>query len=369
MFQSLKTNVKAAALLALGACGGASNEPSEALPPPQFGALEIPARVGSKAIIFRDLEGGLQLDTWTDLKAFGVGRVPLASPMQREIPQIEPIQYQIKRGDTLSAIAAAYYNDSNLWEEIAAANPKINPKNLKIGATISVPAKEVVQAERALQSWKEQERRLQSLPTSIECRAGESLGSVAIRAYGDPRAWTYIVALNPDHDPRKFYLEESCKLRIRPEYGEGFIFNPASIESARSRPVSTITPAPDALEKQVNFIRKFSALAAQIERDTGIPALLVLAQAAAESGWDLSPEGNNFHGLKDISGEFMRFDTPEEGFRAYADRLCSARYWRAHQCVDLASWLNQIVEAGYCPDQGYCNLVLGTSKKMLVVNS
>src|SRR6266581_1977875 len=47
--------------------------------------------------------------------------------------------YLVKRGDTLSAIAAKLYNDPALWRTIAAANDIDDPRRLQIGVRLAVP--------------------------------------------------------------------------------------------------------------------------------------------------------------------------------------------------------------------------------------
>lgn len=47
--------------------------------------------------------------------------------------------YRVKRGDTLSAIAAELYRDPALWRLIAVANNIDDPRHLSIGARLSIP--------------------------------------------------------------------------------------------------------------------------------------------------------------------------------------------------------------------------------------
>jgi hypothetical protein len=47
--------------------------------------------------------------------------------------------YLVKRGDTLSAIAAKLYRDPTLWRPIAAANEIDDPRQLRIGARLAIP--------------------------------------------------------------------------------------------------------------------------------------------------------------------------------------------------------------------------------------
>jgi LysM repeat protein len=48
--------------------------------------------------------------------------------------------YVVKRGDTLSGIAAAQYGDASRWRGIAAANRITNPRTLQPGTPLALPA-------------------------------------------------------------------------------------------------------------------------------------------------------------------------------------------------------------------------------------
>ena len=47
--------------------------------------------------------------------------------------------YTIQRGDTLMAIAAHFYGDASQWSVIAEANPKADPRRLRVGQEIKLP--------------------------------------------------------------------------------------------------------------------------------------------------------------------------------------------------------------------------------------
>jgi flagellum-specific peptidoglycan hydrolase FlgJ len=51
-----------------------------------------------------------------------------------------------------------------------------------------------------------------------------------------------------------------------------------------------------------NFVKVYLPFALQTQHKTGIPALVILAQAALESGWGRAAPGNMFFGVKDIDG-------------------------------------------------------------------
>ena len=47
--------------------------------------------------------------------------------------------YVVKVRDTLSAIAASFYEDAGKWREIARANQIENPRRLEPGAVLRIP--------------------------------------------------------------------------------------------------------------------------------------------------------------------------------------------------------------------------------------
>ena len=47
--------------------------------------------------------------------------------------------HQVEEGDTLSSIAALYYDDVNKYGVIESANPTVNPNRLKIGTRLFIP--------------------------------------------------------------------------------------------------------------------------------------------------------------------------------------------------------------------------------------
>lgn len=54
--------------------------------------------------------------------------------------------------------------------------------------------------------------------------------------------------------------------------------------------------------KKKDFVQKYYPYAKETEQKTGVSAVLVLAQAAFESGWGSKAPGNMFFGVKDTDG-------------------------------------------------------------------
>lgn len=66
--------------------------------------------------------------------------LPPAVPQQTPTNLQARATYTVKKGDTLSALAARFLGDRNRWRDIVAANPGVTPETLKAGQSIVIPA-------------------------------------------------------------------------------------------------------------------------------------------------------------------------------------------------------------------------------------
>lgn len=99
--------------------------------------------LGAAAVALGTITGGCRSRTG--------GVVPESAPMVEPTPLeftrtggvvfIEPrvCAYVVQQGDTLYGIAQRSLGNGNRWREIAAANPGITPKSLKVGQTLTLP--------------------------------------------------------------------------------------------------------------------------------------------------------------------------------------------------------------------------------------
>jgi len=53
----------------------------------------------------------------------------------------QPFVYTVEKGDTLWSIAKRYLGDGKRWKDIVSSNPGLDPKKLKVGQKIVLPAK------------------------------------------------------------------------------------------------------------------------------------------------------------------------------------------------------------------------------------
>lgn len=135
-----------------------------------------------------------------------------------------------------------------------------------------------------------------------------------------------------------------------------------------------------------DFYNQFIGYARESERQTGVPALFTLAQAALESGWGEHVKANNFFGVKDtdgINGNEVEFLTTEynqakkvwmkvkQWFRAYSTpaqsfidhglflkknkRYSSAFLYRNNDIQFAIA----VAKAGYATDPNYAQKVKG----------
>lgn len=67
-----------------------------------------------------------------------------ASVQSSSRPALEPSQYVVREGDTLSSIAYAAYGDPAKWRDIAKANGIANPRSVAPGTRLVLPPREQV---------------------------------------------------------------------------------------------------------------------------------------------------------------------------------------------------------------------------------
>jgi nucleoid-associated protein YgaU len=109
-------------------------------------------------------------------------------------PAAGTTQYTIKSGDTLEGIARAQMGDGQKWQLIAAANPGLDPKALKIGQKITIPAstatamKEKAAAPAGSSSA--------AAPNTYTVQKGDTLIELSRKFYGNDAEWKRILEAN-----------------------------------------------------------------------------------------------------------------------------------------------------------------------------
>ena len=146
------------------------------------------------------------------------------------------------------------------------------------------------------------------------------------------------------------------------------------------------------------FVKTYYPFAKQVEDETGIPAVAILAQSALESSWGNKAIGNNLFGIKFKKGDygyqkvltteysdkpdkfkgedlssvtwdverkkykykvyqyFADYKTPYDAFLAHSKLLLSERYKTALQYKDNPElFLKEVARCGYATDPNYAN--------------
>ncbi|MCO7642963.1 flagellar assembly peptidoglycan hydrolase FlgJ, partial [Pseudomonas sp. S 311-6] len=156
--------------------------------------------------------------------------------------------------------------------------------------------------------------------------------------------------------------------------------------AGRAPMLKAAAQAPDFV---ASFVEKLAPMAQRIAQESGIPAQLILGQAALESGWgrreirheDGSPSHNLF-GIKatpawrgavvetmtteyedgkarKLTQPFRAYSSYEDALRDYAGLLQrNERYQGVLQASDPAEAARRIQEAGYATDPGYADKLI-----------
>lgn len=158
-----------------------------------------------------------------------------------------------------------------------------------------------------------------------------------------------------------------------------------SPEAAAIRQAVSNTPS----EEQQAFLDRIAPLAAEAGEKLGVSPDLIKAQAALETGWGQSKNGNNLFGIKATGG--WRGDVHEaatteyeggvaqerkEAFRAYPDAAASVRdftelllknprYKGALQAgADAQAYAQALQRGGYATDPAYADKLVGVAKRI-----
>lgn len=156
----------------------------------------------------------------------------------------------------------------------------------------------------------------------------------------------------------------------------GELVNPYSlllyVRNTREECVKALQPLTAFPREKEAFFRQYAKVAMEHQRRYGIPASVILAQMALESGYgesELARKGNNFFGIKvgsswkgakswhddDVPGYFRNYDSVLESIEDHSRLLMTKRYKRCRQydSQDYHNWLVEIKRAGYASAKDY----------------
>lgn len=157
---------------------------------------------------------------------------------------------------------------------------------------------------------------------------------------------------------------------------------PVSLSPAQMRPIDRIEDAPAHMR---DFVRHFAPLAQKVEEKYGVPAHLVMAQAALETGWGRYPirsesgeSSNNFFGIKagsswagktmtavtheskdgqliETRAAFRAYETVDESFDDYGRMLSENPRYERVVGASAMTGAHHLKQAGYATDPDYAS--------------
>jgi len=157
------------------------------------------------------------------------GVEPLAQPTR--IDSAASGEYVVQKGDSLALIARRTLGKESRWTEIAALNPGLTPKNLKVGAKLALPTdataspaptpapKQKPKASEPAPKPKSEfaaapEKKVAAGP-SCKVQKGDTFKLIARRELGSDARWKEIAELNPSVSPNKLAVGQSLRLPER----------------------------------------------------------------------------------------------------------------------------------------------------------
>jgi 5'-nucleotidase / UDP-sugar diphosphatase len=126
-------SIVAATLIAAAAgCSNNNTKPAASLQQPNQSVTQLtPPPVAQAPADGSQADQVAALDTSTPNMASEIQGGPSSSSVGGK--------YTVKAGDTLFRIAATHYGSGKEWKKIAAANPGLDPKHLRVGQKITLP--------------------------------------------------------------------------------------------------------------------------------------------------------------------------------------------------------------------------------------
>ena len=127
----------------------------------------------------------------------------------------------VASGETMSAIAKRYLGTEAKWEAIAKANPSVDPKSMRIGTKLRIPAEVTASSEGAAPGAARAAGTAvasagPSGPGGIHVVAeGDTLSSIAAKHYGSSKHWQKIADANPAVNPNNLRIGQALRLPER----------------------------------------------------------------------------------------------------------------------------------------------------------
>ncbi|MDD4890251.1 MAG: LysM peptidoglycan-binding domain-containing protein [Phycisphaerae bacterium] len=143
---------------------------------------------------------------------------PVATPATPATPgtaaALQPNEYVVKEGDTLTKIAQEKLGKGVLWTKILEANPGLDERNLHVGKVIKLPPAAATPGTPTVTPTAPVAPTVG--PNEYVIKEGDRLGAIAKDKLGKESLWTEIVKLNPGLDEKNLTVGKVIKLPPKP---------------------------------------------------------------------------------------------------------------------------------------------------------
>ena len=150
-------------------------------------------------------------------------------------------QYVVQKGDSLIRIAARTLGSGSRWTEIQSLNAGLDPRSLRPGMKIVLPASAKLQKGGSTSPSSPPKRATKSGSSgsgTYVVRSGDTLTAIAARTLGDRDRWRELVSANPGLDPKRLHVGQS--IRVPGATTDGARSD--AVRTAAARPSATRAP-------------------------------------------------------------------------------------------------------------------------------
>lgn len=177
--------------------------------------VDAPSGLGVQANTLAEGEGEVLSGAEEPLR--GSTATPPGEPpperLEGTLPPSSKRLYTVRKGDTLSEIAARELGSSKRWLDIVEVNPGLDPAKLGLGTRLVMPAgKSSNEGPARGASTSLAKAPAPNADRRYVVRDGDSLWKIAARELGDGERWQEIVALNPKLNPNLLKAGQSLAL-------------------------------------------------------------------------------------------------------------------------------------------------------------
>lgn len=144
-----------------------------------------------------------------------VSPVVIAAPSTRPAPAGER-EHVVQRGETLTSIATAAYGKPGYWQQIARANPTVDPTHLKVNTRLVLP--KIDPETPAGGPAAPRSTASSAAPGTHKVARGDTLYTISVAHFGTATKWEKIYELNKStigSDPAKLKIGMVLKLPER----------------------------------------------------------------------------------------------------------------------------------------------------------